>query len=402
MLKSYKTELDPNNKQITVLNNHADACRFVYNWGLEKKKKAFDLKEKIPSAYSLCNELTVLKKTEHNWLYEVSSTSLQYALNNLQGAFNNFFRRCKDKLIKKKGFPKFKSKKKSRKSFSFSNKIFSRENGYIILPKIGKLKLKQKNYFPIGVKIRQATVSKTADRWFVSILIDEEIQELPKLETIVGVDLGIKNLATLSDDNIFENPKALIKNLKKLKKLSRQHSRKAKDSKNREKSRIKLAKLHAKIANIRKDSLHKATTSIINENQVIILEDLKVSNMLKNEKLARVISDVGLSEFRRQIEYKAKWYSREVQFVDTFFPSSKLCSNCGNKKEDLKLSDRVYNCSKCNFTLNRDLNAALNIRNQYTDRSSGIQASGDGSSAENENSMYSLLEKEESHISYRV
>ena len=210
---------------------------------------------------------------------------------------------------------------------------------------------------------------------------------------VIGIDLGIKTLATCSDGTSYENPKALKNNLKRLKRKQKQLSRKKLCSNNYKKAKKKLAKLHYHISNIRKDCLHKVTTKIINENQVIVLEDLKVRNMMKNHKLAQAISDVGLFEFRRQIEYKAKWNNRTVIFVDTFYPSSKLCSNCGWKNINLTLTDRVFECKMCDMKIDRDLNASLNLKQIYTESSSEIQACGDGSPS-NEN-LVSLSMKQE-------
>jgi putative transposase len=397
MLRAYKTQLNPNNKQITKMKMNCGAARWAYNYALNIKKDAFDKKEKIPNNIALHRELNKLKGTDElSWAYEVSKCSFQEALRDCDTAFTNFFRRCKKKVKGKKGFPKFKSKKNEKQSFRLTGSIKVLD-GYVQLPRIGKLKLFETDYLPTDAKILSATISKRADKWFVSLQVEEDIkQTVEPINDVVGVDLGIKTLATCSDSVIYENPKALKSNLRKLKRKSRQFSKKQKGSKNREKARVKLAKLHYKISNIRKDTLHKITSQIINENQVIVLEDLKVSNMLKNHNLAQAISDVGFYEFRRQIEYKAKWYGRKVVFVSTFYPSSKLCSNCGWKKEDLTLTDRVFECKVCGNKMCRDLNAAKNLENFYTGSSSEINASEDRSSS-NE-SLVSLSLKEESNV----
>lgn len=353
-------------------------------WALNKKKEAFDKKEKIPNAFDLHKELVKLKQNEIPWMYNSSKSSPQNGLRDCDKAFKNFFNRCKKKINGKKGFPKFKSKRNEKQSFRLDAGILI-ESNYIKLPRIGKLKLSEKDYLPLNSKILSATISKKANKWFVSVNMEiHDKTPTNSINEVIGIDLGISKMATCSDGTVYENPKALKKNLKRLKKLSKRHSKKKKGSKNNEKSRIKLAKLHYKISNIRKDALHKATSKIINENQVIVLEDLKVSNMMKNRKLSQAISDVGLYEFRRQIEYKAKWNNRRVVFVDTFYPSSKSCSCCGNKKENLLLSDRIYKCDICNNEIDRDLNASLNLKQFYTAGSAGIQACGDGSSL-NEN-----------------
>jgi putative transposase len=362
MLRAYKTQIKPNNTQKTDLMKSLGAARFAYNWALNIKKEAFDKKEKIPNAIELHRELNKLKKTDIPWMYNSSKSSPQNALRDCDRSFQNFFTRCKKKVRGKKGFPKFKSKKNDKQSFRLDGAI-SVESGYIKLPRIGKLKLAEKNYIPTDCKILSATVSKKAGRWFVSVQVETSDREPTNaINEVMGIDLGIKILATCSDGTTYENPKALKKNLQKLKRKQRQLSKKKKGSKNYGKAKQKLAKLHNRISNIRKDCLHKITTNIIQKNNVIVLEDLKVSNMMKNHCLAQAISDVGLHEFRRQIEYKAKWSNRKVIFADTFFPSSKLCSCCGWKNNDLTLTDRIFECKVCDNKMDRDFNASQNLK----------------------------------------
>lgn len=381
MFKSFKVRLEPNNKTRTLFLKNCGAARWAFNWALDQKKKCFDNKEKIPNNINLHRDLNKLKGTEVlPWAYEVSKCSFQSALRDCDRAFQNFFTRCKKKIKGKKGFPKFKSKKNEKQSFRLDG-LISIESNYIKLPRIGKVKLSESGYIPTDCKILSATVSKRASQWFVSVMT--EVPDYPNdfhnIKTI-GVDLGIKTLATCSDGTTFENPKALKKNLRSLKSRQRSLSRKKKGSKNYQKAKIKLARLHYRISNIRKDALHKATTKIVRENQTIVLEDLNMSNMMKNHCLAQAISDVGLYEFRRQIEYKAKWYNKEVVFADTFFPSSKLCSCCGWKNEKLTLKDRIFKCQECKSEICRDLNAAKNLEKFSSGSSSRIQACGDGSS----------------------
>jgi putative transposase len=381
ILRAYKVQLDVNNKQQTLLLQHIGCARWAYNWALAKKKESFDKKEKIPNAIELHRELNKLKQSEVPWMYNSSKTSPQNALRDCDKAFQNFFARCKKKVKGKKGFPKFKSKKNEKQSFRLDGAI-SVKSDCIKLPRIGNLKLAEKDYIPTDCEILSATVSKRAGKWFVSVQVKTPDREHSDAKNdVVGIDLGIKTLATCSDGTTHENPKALKKNLKNLKRKQKQLSRKRRGSKNYGKAKQKLAKLYYHISNIRKDCLHKITSKIIDENQVIVLEDLKVSNMMKNHKLAQFISDVGLFEFRRQIEYKAKWNGRKVIFADAFFPSSKLCSYCGWKNSDLKLTDRTFECKVCNMKKDRDLNASLNLKQIYTRSSLGIYASGDGSSS---------------------
>lgn len=361
-LKGFKVELDPNNHQMTLFRKHFGASRWAYNWALSKKKEAFGKKEKIPNNINLHLELTKLKGTDVlPWAYEVSKCSFQDGLINCDRAFQNFFNKCKKKAKGKKGFPKFKSKKNETQSFKLYGSIYLIDNNHIKLPRIGKVKLKESGYIPNEAEIKSVTVSRKGGKWFVSCLVESDIQTLSIINKKVGVDLGIKTLATCSNGTTFNNPKALKKNLRKLKRKQRQLSRKKKGSQNYKKSRLKLNRLHAKISNIRKDSLHKATSKIINDNQVIVLENLKISNMLKNHRLAQAISDMSAYEFRRQLEYKAKWYGREIIVADTFYPSSKICSCCGWKNDNLTLKDRIFKCEICKNEMDRDLNASKNL-----------------------------------------
>lgn len=370
VLRAYKTEIDPNNVQRTLLLKHAGTARYAYNWGLIEKKKAFKTKHKIPNAIELHRRLNALKPTDFPWMYEVSKCSPQEALRNLDRAFDNFFRRCKAKKQGKHkgktGFPRFKSKKKSIGSFRLTGTIKVYRNS-IQLPRLGILSLKETDYIPQDAKIMSATISEHAGRWFVSIQVEETIADpKAKPESIVGIDLGIKTLATCSDGTVFENPKTLRKNMKKIKRLSRSLHRKQKVSKNRKKAARRLAKLHYRIGNIRKDTIHKITTQLAKTKSVIGIEDLNVSGMMKNHCIAQAISDLGLYEFRRQLKYKGELYGCKIVLVDRFFPSSKMCSICGCLNNNLELSDRFWTCD-CGAKHDRDMNAAMNIKD-YTEK----------------------------------
>jgi putative transposase len=373
IVRGYKTELDLNNKQRTACLQHAGCARYAYNWALARKIEAYKTGLKVPSAIDLHKELNMLKKTELSWMYGVSKCAPQEALRNVDRAYDNFFRKVKlkkdGKHKGKSSFPKFKSKKKGIGSFRLTGsiKVFS---DAIQLPRLGKLRLKEHNYLPTsGVHILSATVLEQAGRWFVSVQIEQERAE-PQRATgqPIGIDVGIKTLATLSDATPFENPHALKHQLKKLKRVSRAHSRKQKGSKNREKARRKLNRLHARIANIRRDALHKTTAQIVAKTKsaserpsVIVLEDLNISGMLKNRKLALAIADVGMSEFRRQIAYKAALAGITVKYADRWYASSKTCSMCGWVNENLDLSQRMFVCIDCGYFADRDYNAAKNI-----------------------------------------
>ena len=365
ILRAFKTELDLNNVQKTACAHHAGAARFAYNWGLVRKKEAFASGQKTPTAIDLHHELNALKKTELSWMYEVSKCAPQEALRDLDNAFANFFRRVKEKRAGKNiqvGFPRFKSKKNGLGSFRLTGviRVFDKT---IQLPRLGVLRLKERGYLPIsGAHILSATVSEHARRWFVSLQVEMDIPD-PKVanKPVAGVDLGIHRMAQASDGVYFENPRALNHALCKLKRLQRVVSRRSKGSANRKKATKQLAKAHFRVANLRKDALHKATTILTKAKSAIELENLNVNGMLKNHHLAQAIADVGLYEFRRQMIYKGAWYGCTVLLADRFYPSTKRCSQCGQVKSVMGLAEREYHCEHCGLVIDRDLNAALNL-----------------------------------------
>lgn len=370
IIKGYKVELNPNNKQRTALLQHAGVARFAYNWGLNQKKIAFDKEERTPNAIELHKLLNSLKSTDFPWMYCCSKCAPQEALRNLDKAFDNFFRKCKlkkqGKHKGKTGFPQFKSKHNGIGSFRLTGTI-KVNDGSVQLPRVGIVRLKESGYISTqDVKILSATVSEKAGRWFVSIQVEQYVPDPPlKTEAIVGVDLGIKTLATCSDGIAFDNPKALGKNLKKLQRLSRSVSRKQKGGKNRKKAVNRLARLHYRISCIRKDAIHKVTTQLTKTKSCVAIEDLCVSDMLKNRKYSRSNSDVGYYEFRRQLEYKGQLYGCKIKIADRYYPSSKMCSNCGAINIDLTLNQRTWKCC-CGVKHDRDGNAAINLERVAT------------------------------------
>lgn len=350
--KAYRTEIDPNNVQRTLLLKHAGCARFAYNWGLAKIKAGAK-----PNAIALHRDLNALKPTDFPWMYDVSKCAAQEALRDLQKAFSNFF-------AKRAKFPTFKKKSDGIGSFRLTGTI-KVEDKRIQLPRLGWLRLKEGGYIPKDAHILSATVSEQAGRWFVSVLVKEEVDQPELNDNTLGIDLGIKTLATCSDGTTYENPKALKKYEEKLKRLQRKLSRQTKGSNRRKETKAKIASVWSRIRNIRKDGIQKATTDIVKTKQcqVIALEDLNVSGMTKNHKLAKSVSDAAMRQFRTTLEYKQTWAGGIVKLVDRWYPSSKTCSECGTIKDDLKLSDRIYRCL-CGMTMDRDLNAAINIR-QY-------------------------------------
>lgn len=378
--KSYKTELDPTKEQIVLFEKACGIARFTYNWALEKRIKEYKETGKASSEYDQHKQLNALKKTEFPWMYDVSKCVAQHALRDLNIAYKNFFRNVKKG--KKPGFPKFKSKHTSRQSF-FVESCVRAFNDRVQLPKLGKVKLKEWGYIPTGIKILSATVSSRAGRWFVSVQTQQESLEFPATGNTIGIDLGIKSMAVLSDGRVFENHKALQKKQKKLARLQQQLSRKVKGGNNRDKAKQKLAKFHYKISCIRSDSIHKFTSEVLARTKPaserprkIVIENLNVKGMIKNHKLAKALSNVAFGEIRRQLEYKCKWYGVELVVADRFFPSSKTCSVCGHVYKELKLSEREWTCAACGVVHSRDLNAAINLKN-YTAKSAEINACGD-------------------------
>ena len=371
---AHKIELDPTQAQARYFAQACGVARFAYNWALSEWVSQYKAGGK-PSEAALGRKLNSLKKADYPWMSDVTKCAPQYAIKNLGAAFSRFF--------KKQGkYPRFKKKGK-HDSFRADNgppdknshavRIVGKE---VTLPRIGRVRMKEVLRFQ--GRVLSCTVSRVAHKWFASFQVEME-REPPVRENqaAVGVDLGVKTLAVLSDGRSFENPKALRSNLHKLKRFSRSLSRKQKGSANRRKARIKLAKLHYRISCIRKDTLHKLTHYLTKNYTDIGIEDLNVSGMVKNRKLSRAVYDVGFFEFRRQLEYKAKLYGAHVVVADRWFPSSKTCSVCGEVKPTLTLSERRWSCG-CGAIHDRDVNAAINLKNLAA--SSAVTACGEYSS----------------------
>lgn len=356
MIKSYKYRLYPTEEQKQYFDKVFGCTRFIYNWGLERKVIEYETTGNSLSCFDLGKEMTSLKQ-DKIWLQEVGNDSLQYSLRHLDSAFKRFFR-------EKKGFPRFKSKHISKRSFStYQATKIDFENNLLSIPKCKKIKVRVSRRFE--GKYSGCTISRNpARKYFVSFRVEDgkdlPNKPKPRESETVGIDLGLKHFAVLSTGIKVDNPKFLRNSEQRLKVMQRRQSRKEKGSSNRIKERIKVARQHERIANQRKDFLHKLTSKLVAENQSIAIEDLAVSNMVKNHHLAKSISDASWSMFRRMLEYKCDWYGKNLLTIGRFEPSSKICS-CGNINNKLTLADRTWTCEACKTTHDRDVLAANNI-----------------------------------------
>lgn len=365
-MRAYRYEIKPDKEQIELLEKHFGSIRFVYNWGLSEKIKSYQETGKTLSCFDLIKMIPKLKE-QYQWLDEINSQSLQMSLRNLDNAFTSFFN-------KNSVFPKFKSKKSSKLSFQCPQNVKIDFGTWLL--KLPKLKKSIKVFRDKGDKtfdvslLKTVTISKTStNRYFISCLVDQNlgIKEVKKInrETTIGLDLGIKDFCVLSNSTKISNPKFYDKQITKLGILQKKFSKKVKNSKNREKLKIRIAKLHEQISNQRKDFLNKTSHTIVSDNQVntICIEDLNISGMVKNRCLSKSISDASWGMFTRIIEYKLEWYGKNLIKIGRFEPSSKLCSNCGYHNSELKLKDRVWICPDCLKEHDRDINASINIKN---------------------------------------
>ena len=364
MLKAYKFRLYPKPRQVELLEKHFGCSRYIYNWGLSKKNQAYAETGKSPSRNALIKELPKLKK-ETPWLTEVNSQSLQSSLFHLDAAFTNFFRRVKEH-DKEPGYPAFK-KKRGRLSFQCPQHVkVDFDSNRISIPKVPNIKTKFSRRFKGTIKT--TTISKNpSGKYFVSLLIDDG-KPLPEKKPIdakqaIGIDLGVKHFAVVSDGEKVGNPKFRKEGQDDIAILDRRMRRKVKGSKNRAKARIKLARRYERVVNQRRDFLHKLSTRLVSENQTICLEDLNVQGMAKNHCLAASIEDAAWSEFVSMLKYKSEWSGKNLIFIGRFDPSSKMCSKCGHLKDELTLDVREWTCDRCGTEHDRDVNAAVNVRN---------------------------------------
>lgn len=384
MLKTYEYRIYPSKEQAILIAKHFGCTRFIYNKALALKIEAYTKNKIKLSKYDLISKITEWKNVEKfSWLKEVYTQSLQQAIFHLDSAFIKFFR-------EKNEFPKFKNKHTHRFSYSIPQGIkINFENRRIYVPKIGWIKIRVDRTFE--GKIKTCTVKQVpSGKYFISILFEDGTELPNKLpieeKTAVGIDLGLKTFATLSNGFVYERMRIIKKEEKQLVKLQRKLSRKIKGSRNREKARVRVAKQHERIANIRKDYLHKISTSIVNENQVntICLETLNISGMMKNHRLAKALIDVSLYSFKQMLEYKAERLGKNILYIGQFEPSSQLCHVCGYKNSEVKnLNIREWTCPNCGSHHDRDINAAINIKNiALSEHNLKYQNSGLGKSIE--------------------
>ena len=351
MLKSVKLKLKPNKEQIILLNKHIGATCFVWNRYLNERKEEYRLNKRTLNYYDDAKSLTQLKRQEGlGWLNEINSQTLQSTLKDLDTAYNRFFKKLGN-------FPRFKSKFR-KASFRVPQSV-SVEDRYLKIPKFDKIKIQNKD-FQIG-EIRFATVSKDVSGYYASITFECEDFKINHTGKVVGIDLGIKSLAQCSDGSTISNGRYTKMYARRLAVMQKHLAKKKKGSKKRELCKKKVAKIHKKISNSRIDAIHKFTTKVVKNNDIIVIEDLNVKGMVKNRKLSKAISDVSFGEVRRQLEYKCSWSGKLLITIGRFFPSSKTCNKCNSINQNLALSDREWECPQCAEVLDRDFNASRNI-----------------------------------------
>ena len=355
--RAFKYRFYPTDEQAAELSRTFGCVRLVYNKALEERTRAWYGEQRRISYVQSSAALTEWKKTEElAFLTEVSSVPLQQALRHLQTAFAHFF-------AKRAKYPRYKSRKKSRSSAEYTRSAFTWRDGQLTLAKMAQpLDIRWSRPLPEGAVATTVTVSRdAAGRWFVSLLCEDSIAPAPAPHAAVGLDAGVTSLVTLSTGEKIANPRHERRDRARLARAQRELSRKAKGSANRAKARRKVAKVHARIADRRRDFLHKLSTRLVHENQVVVIEDLTVRNLLKNGTLARAISDAAWTDLRMMLEYKCAWYGRELVVIDRFFPSSKLCGACGTVRKELPLNVRAWTCEHCGAVHDRDVNAARNL-----------------------------------------
>ena len=367
MIKTFKVELAPNNKQRSILQQAAGTARWAYNWALAKSKENYAQTGQFLFDGELRRQLTQLKKTpEFAWLYEYSNNVTKQAIKDCSIALKNFFKQNAQ-------FPIFKSKRRTKPSFYHDPIKLKVTETHVQLEKIGRVRLKEHGRIPVGVSYQNPRITCDNGRWYIGVAADVECTNDVEISEPIGIDLGVKELAVVSDGQAFKNinkTRKMKKLEKRKKRLQRRASRhyermvktRCKKSRGLEKLETRIRSVTKKICDQHVNHIHQMTSKLVKAKpEFIVIEDLNVNGMLKNHRLAKAIQDNRLAEVRRQLEYKCNWYGVKLIVTDRFYPSSKLCSDCGHKKLDLKLSERTYRCSECGMTMDRDLNAAINL-----------------------------------------
>ena len=367
MIKTFKVELKPNNKQRSLLHQSAGTARWAYNWALAQSKEHYAQTGMFLFDGALRKQLTQLKKTSaFAWLYQYSNNVTKQAMKDVSIALNNFFK-------KRSAFPTFKSKRKTRPSFYHDPVKLKVTETHVQLEKIGHVRLKEHGRIPIGTSYVNPRITYDNGQWYISIAADVECTNATEISKPLGIDLGVKDLAIVSDGQVFKNINKTrkIKRLEKRKKrLQRRASRhyermvnvRCKKSRGLEKLEKQIRSVNKVIRDQHTNSIHQMTSKLVKTKpEFLVIEDLNVKGMLRNHRLAKTIQDNRFGEVRRQLEYKCNWYGVKLIVADRFYPSSKLCSDCGYKKPDLKLSERTYHCSECGNVMDRDVNAAVNL-----------------------------------------
>jgi putative transposase len=390
--QAFRYELDPTNSQRTALAKHAGAARYAYNWGLAERKRRLDSGTGSTNAIEQNRQWNIFKRANAPWWVEASKCAPQEALRDLDRAMNSFFASRNKKSRRRVGFPKFKSKGISD-SFRLTGQIRIGPR-FVQLPRLRMIRTKESTAKLIAsrAEVSSASVRREADRWFVSLTVEVERPDPARVQgPNVGIDRGLTRFAVCSDGSVIESSKALQRGLRKLRQLSKSLSRKKKGSKNRDKAKLRLARHHRRIRNQRKDALHKATTHLAKTKQVIVVENLNVSGMIRNRHLSRAISDAGWAQFTRQLSYKCQWYGSTLVVADRYFPSTKTCSGCGDVAAEIPLSQRVFACGSCGLSVDRDLNAAINLERYVAVSSTEtLNGCGEGSASQTGNGLVKL------------
>ena len=355
--RAHKIQLKPNRRQTGYFTRACGVARFAYNWGLGEWKRQYEAGEK-PSAYALKRQFNQLKRQRFPFVLDVTKCAAEQAFSHLGRAFQNFFRRVKQGKLP--GYPQFK-RRGIHASFYIANDKIRLKGRHILIPKLGWVRMTESLRFQ--GKIMSAVISSTAGHWFCSIQVEAEALGPKVTGPTIGVDVGIKELAVVSDGRAFPNPRALGQAQKRIRLLQKAVARKPKGSRNRRKAILRLQRQHYRVVCSRADAIHKATTAITKGAGRIVIEDLNIKGMMRNHCLAGALSDASMAEFHRQIRYKAEQLGIEITTADRFYPSSKTCSNCGHVKDVLTLKERIYGCDECGIEIDRDLNAAINLKN---------------------------------------